>query len=342
MQYAVLTRDYTNDYRWSWATRGNDFPLAEISQSLKSQIPDGEKGIVVSFENGNFHILLASLDKLGEKTNGKDSENRNFYVYLVFSYLSQEEVKGLVRYYYQNWENPGKAFVDIVHWNDDNKSWELIEDKIIETFNNIPKGTISGKILVQKNANKNESQKENNEPVDWLDYDLSEKNGVKIIMRSGSVKITVDEMPVIDKIVIVYKNIGWFSIICVLLFVALGIAVYVARDYSIKNGVLEIKNGAQQVKLLNYNALEKELLTVKQDNEKLKKRPTEKMFDEIQQQLLERTKDMSKFAESLQKEGEKLRVVEKDRDKYKGILDGIDYEKPQTHPLDGRKYYWGK
>jgi hypothetical protein len=33
---------------------------------------------------------------------------------------------------------------------------------------------------------------------------------------------------------------------------------------------------------------------------------------------------MSKFAESLQKEGKKLRAAEQDRDKYKGILNGID------------------
>jgi hypothetical protein len=323
MQYAVLTRDYVNDYRWSWAARGKDFPLAEISQSLKSQIPDGEKGVVVSCNDGNFHILLASLNKLGEKTNGKDSENRDIDVYLIFSEISQEEVKGLVRYYYQNWENPGNAFADIVHWKDDNKSWELAEDKIIETFNNIPKGKISGRKLVQEiQENHNEIQKTSREPMDWLDYDLSETDGVKILMKSGSVKIAVDEMPVVEKVVTIHKDPNWLMPLiglCALLCVALSVAVYFVNDYSQKNGTLEVKDGEQKLKLKEVDdALKKrptqdEFNLIKKELEELKKSPTK-------EELIAKKGELEKDLKNAEEENEKLQEYE--YEEYKGAKSG--------------------
>lgn len=185
MQYAIQTRDYKNDYRWSWEERGRDFPLARISLELQRLLKDGEQGVAVLVCEGKFHLILSAINRLGMEPIGKDFSGANIRLNIVFSDISQQEAKGLIRYYITNRENLGNAFPDIVTWN--TSSWWGNEAKVQEAFSRISPSQMTGKKLVCLEGS--------GEPLDWLEYDLSETNGVKFVLQADQLKFAVDSAP---------------------------------------------------------------------------------------------------------------------------------------------------
>ena len=186
MQYAIQTRDYNNDYRWSWEARGRDNPLAKVSLELQRLIRDGEKGVAVSYKNGKFHVIFSAIDTLGDKPIGQDFSKASIRMSIVFADISQEQAKGLVQYYIANRANPGKEFQGIVTW--DTNSWETNEAKIQEAFQRIKPIPVTGKKL--------RCQDGNGAPTDWFDYDMSdETEGPKLVIQGVQLALAADPIP---------------------------------------------------------------------------------------------------------------------------------------------------
>lgn len=185
MQYAIQTRDYKNDYRWSWEEQGREIPLAQISLKLQRLVKDGEKGVAVLASGGTFHVILTAIEKLGKVPLGKDFSGANIRLNLVFSEISQEEAKGLVQYYYRNKADLGNAFPDII--SGDANSWKVNDAKLLEAFGNILRGKLTGKKLVCLDGEE--------KLTNWLDFDMSETDGPKFVLQGDQIMLSVDAMP---------------------------------------------------------------------------------------------------------------------------------------------------
>ena len=187
MEYAVQTRDYNHDYRWSWEESGTDSLRAKVSLELQNLIEDGKPGVAVIFREGSYHVIITAIYKLGDKPIGTDFSSANIRLNLVFSQITLKKAKGLVQYYLKNQSNPGAAFSDIVSWTRD--KWKINEEQIVAAFNSIPEGQESGMVL---NCEKGSELKS------LLDFDWGQTEGAKYVYQSKSsnpVRIAVDPIP---------------------------------------------------------------------------------------------------------------------------------------------------
>ena len=189
MEYAVQTRDYTRDYRWSWEESGSDSLRAKVSLELQNLIEDGKPGVAVIFREGSYHVIITAIYKLGDKPIGTDFSSANIRLNLVFSQITLEKAKGIVRYYLNNQSNPGVAFSNIVSWSNNRDKWKINEDQIIAAFNSIPEVPASGIVLNCEKGSELQS---------LLDFDWTQTEGAKYVYQpksSNPVRIAVDPIP---------------------------------------------------------------------------------------------------------------------------------------------------
>ena len=191
MEYAVQTRDYNHDYKWSWEGYGSDSLRAKVSLELQNLIEDGKPGVAVVFREGSYHVIIAAINRLGDEPPiGKDSSGqRDIRLNLVFSKISLEKAKGIVNYYYNNRANPGKAFGGIVTWSATRDKWTINEEQIKAAFESIPEVPASGIVLNCENGSELHS---------LLDFDWGQIEGPQYVYEPKSnnpVRIAVDPIP---------------------------------------------------------------------------------------------------------------------------------------------------
>lgn len=298
MQYAVQTRDYKNDYRWSWEEQGREIPLAQISLKLQRLIKDGEKGVAVLASGGTFHVILTAIEKLGKVPLGMDFSGANIRLNLVFSEITQDEAKGLIRYYYLNKTDLGNAFPDIITW--EANSWKVNDAKILEAFGKIPRGKITGKKLVCLGG---EAKLTN-----WLDFDMSETGGPKFVLQSDQIMLTVDAMPkpvegdcpIGEKPIPKKSSMG--SIVSFLLFTFLMIVA----------GVLGIDNYNKQVRIQDL------------DNKQVRIRELDKSKSELETKLKEKTNEWDKACKERDAKDRELQTVQHQLDETNRQLNHVN------------------
>lgn len=370
MKYAVKTRDYKNDYRWSWEHNGRDFPLAEISEKLQRLIGDCKEGVAVLRHGGSFHVMFAAIKKLDTKSLGTDDSSTRIRLDLVFSDISQEKAKGLIRYYLTNRADPGVAFPDIVTWSEKPSfSWTINEANILEAFARISPVPTTGKKLLCQNGS--------GEPLDWLDYDFSEKDGAKFILQADQLKFAVDTVEIKGPpLPLPPKKCGGSFVIIGLILVILTFAIgFLGFDRGkLQTQINDLQARPTQEELKNVKTaqdnhikeLEEQTKTLESQINDLKDRPTRVELETVKtkyndlldysqkqntaleaekSQLQEQLKaDKDKFAEQLKTATAELVKVTAEWDKDKQILDGIDYKNPQqfSTPDWSKTFYWAK
>ncbi len=321
MQYAIKTRDYINDYVWSWGNDNRDSPLAKVSLELQKQIEGGQKGIAVIFRNGSFHVIITGIYKLGDKPIGMDFSQTKIRLSLVFSGLSQPEVKGVIQYFFANQDNLGIGFEDIVSWTKD--SWTINDEQLNLAFKLIPTCQTTGKSVYCDTGGL----------VSLSDFNFSEQTeGVKYVFQSNAAEylkidlepIPKDEVPELTtskdtKPKSSGKVFSILSILCLLCAVGFLGWKYIQlnEDLNTNNrGKIELNN--------NIKKLKEQISSLKSQNDGLK---TEvKRFESENSGLVEKLKtkdgdlsDKDKKNKNLENElltaQAKITVAEKDRDK---------------------------
>lgn len=323
MQYAIKTRDYINDYVWSWENDDPDSPLAEVSLELQKQIEGGQKGIAVIFRSGSFHVIITGIYKLGDKPIGLDFSKTKIRLSLVFSGLSQPEVKGVIQYFFANQDNLGIGFEDIVSWTKD--SWTINDEQLNLAFKLIPTCTKPGKSVFCDTGGL----------VSLSDFNFSEQTeGVKYVFQSNAAEyLKIDLEPVPQNEVPVLtppketkpKSSGKvFSILSILcLLCAVG---FLGWKYIQLNEELNTNN-RDKIELNNSSKKFKEQISsLKSKNDRLnevvehlksEKTEIEKNLKMKEEELSNKDKDIANLTKELSTSNAKLIIANQDCETYK-------------------------
>ena len=337
MEYAVQTRDYNHDYRWSWEESGSDSLRAKVSLELQNLIEDGKPGVAVIFREGSYHVIITAIYKLGDKPLGTDFSSATIRLNLVFSQITLEKAKGIVRYYLDNQSNPGAAFSDIVLWSNNRDKWKINEDQIVAAFNSIPEIPASGIVLNCEKGSELQS---------LLDYDWSQTEGAKYVYQPRSsvpVRIAVDPIPEKPLPPPEPPKISYWKrslLLFLLLLAALaGLAYQSVNLYQTKKKVDELSAGSptesqeykkleNEFKILKYEELPKCTTELQKLKDKLTKTTGtsdvevavdkisnfQGQLDNIQGQLDKATKDKQKAEEDLRLANDAKATAESERD----------------------------
>lgn len=247
MKYAIQTRDFNNDYRWSWEGSGSENIWAKVSLELQKLIGDGKPGVAVVYREGSYHVIITSIYKLGDKPNGKDFSSANIRLNLVFSEISQEKAKGIVRYYLDNQSDPGKAFADIVTWTNNRDKWTVNEEQLNAAFESIPEIKPSGNVLICEKVSELKS---------LLDFDWGQIEGPQYVFEPKSnnpVRIAVapiseQQLPVPEAPKKTYGKLASFFFL--LFLISAGLAIWFGieweQSYSTKQEAISKKNIAER------------------------------------------------------------------------------------------------
>lgn len=305
MEYAVQTRDYNHDYKWSWEGYGSDSLRAKVSLELQNLIEDGKPGVAVVFREGSYHVILAAIYRLGDEPPiGKDSSGqRDIRLNLVFSKISLEKAKGIVNYYYNNRANPGKAFGGIVTWSATRDKWTINEEQIKAAFESIPEVPASGIVLNCENGSELHS---------LLDFDWGQTEGPQYVYEPKSnnpVRIAVDPIPEKPLPPPEPPKISYWK--RSLLFFLLLIAACVGLGYQ---GVLLQQN--------------KDKIT------ELESRPTKEKFEDLQNKYTQLDTQLQVEIQRLKDESRKF---EDERDQYKKDWNNLV---PKQKALDNLQTKW--